>query len=126
MVIIWKFSLSQYKTKYNKNFIIQVRRCKSTLITDLAKWTIRNLEFQKHFLLSKLQQGWGTTVLSSVLYCVGPALIIFVYHKTREEAGTVYQTNEDGSKFHFICSQTMKNIPMILFIAGGGDQNNKE
>ena len=52
--------------------------------------------------------------------CVPPALIIFVYHKTREEAGTLYQTNEDGSKFYFICSQTMKNIPMIvLFIAGG-------
>ena len=53
-------------------------------------------------------------------YSVPPALIIVVYHKTREEAGTVYQTNEDGSTFYFICSQTMKNIPMILFIAGGG------
>ena len=51
--------------------------------------------------------------------CVAPALIIFVYHKTREEAETLYHTNEDGTKF--ICLQTVKNLLMMLRGGGGAE-----
>ena len=49
--------------------------------------------------------------------CVAPALIIFVYHKTREEAGALNHINEDGT--NFICSVTVKNIPISLCTEGG-------